>query len=93
MKQNLKDAFVVNDEQEFYSSVTENAGSWAPVLCSRLLPSVARLSNFQGSLFEVPPPGPLPRPSESELQGWHPGTGMFSQPPRFCSENVYLGPT
>lgn len=38
---NLNRASTVNGEQEFYSSVAENGGSWAPLLCSRLLPSLA----------------------------------------------------
>ena len=37
---NLNHVSIVKGEQEFYSSVAENGGSWAPVLCSRLLPSL-----------------------------------------------------
>lgn len=56
----MKDFFIISDEQEFYSSVTENAGSPVHGPGSRLY------FKFIGKLVEIPIPWPHPRPSEAE---------------------------
>lgn len=62
MRQNLNDAFIINEEELTSPSGAGNAGSRAPWAVLRAPPSLAVLQNFQGSLLEIPVLKPLSGP-------------------------------